>query len=126
MSKIQCGGFNFDDSSFEMKTVNGQKVLGNKYGGVVMYKIVSENGFPPAIYVTYDELFEQLENGNFIIFSYKEEEENDSYIYLYFTSLTTYTDTKKKYLTVGSQELGSANEVFVYDEEHKYFILKGN
>ena len=67
MSKIQCGGFDFDDSSFEMKTVNGQKVLGNKYGGVVMYKIVFENDIP-VIYVTYDELFEQLENGNFIIF----------------------------------------------------------
>lgn len=27
MSRIQCGGFNFDDSAFKMKSVNGKKVL---------------------------------------------------------------------------------------------------
>lgn len=34
MSKIQCGGFEFDDSVFEMTEINGKKAL--TVGGGVM------------------------------------------------------------------------------------------
>ena len=34
MSKIQCGGFEFDDSAFKMTEINGKKVL--TVGGGVM------------------------------------------------------------------------------------------
>lgn len=34
MSKIQCGGFEFDDAAFEMTEINGKKVL--TVGGGVM------------------------------------------------------------------------------------------
>ena len=34
MSKIQCGGFNFDDAAFEMTEINGRMVL--SVGGGVM------------------------------------------------------------------------------------------
>lgn len=67
MSKIQCGGFNFDNSSFEMKTVNGQKVLGNKYGGVVTFPM-SLIGDKLRVDVNYKELADVLRNGNIVVF----------------------------------------------------------